>query len=116
MPNKQREIAIQFNQVTDALVIAVVYWLAHALREELAFCYPLTFSLIASFRYYKWLYLVILPLCPLLLDINGFYNRPIMLKWTQTMWMLLKSVTICVLVLIALLYFMNLGALSRGVV
>jgi len=116
MPTKQRELTTQFNQITDALLIALVYWLAHALREQLAYLYPAHFSIIAPFRYYKWLYLVILPVTPLLLDVNGYYSRPLAMGRLQTIWMLFKSVTVCALLVIALIYFLNLGALSRGVV
>lgn len=116
MPTKQRELAVQFNQITDSLVIAVMYWLAHTLRIELAYRYPDLFSIIAPFRSYKWLYLIILPLGPLLLDLNGYYNRTVTTRRPQTLWMLFKSVAICVLLVIAVMYFMNLVALSRGVV
>jgi exopolysaccharide biosynthesis polyprenyl glycosylphosphotransferase len=116
MPSKQRELLIQFNQLTDALLIAVVFWLAHALREELAFRDPVHFSLIADFRYYKWLYLVILPVYPFLLDLNGFYTRPHQMRRRLTLWMLIKSVSVCVLIVIATMFFLGLSALSRGVI
>ena len=117
MPSKQRELFVQFNQVSDALVIAAVFWLSHALREELAFLYPLHFSPIAPFRYpYKWLYLIILPLFPFLLDVNGYYARPYGYRHRLTLWLLVKSTTICVLVVIAAAYFLNWAAASRGVV
>lgn len=125
MPSKQREIASQFHQLSDALVIALAYWLAHWLRETLAFWFPpgsqwagveFGFPLIAPFRYYKWMYLVILPLAPLLLDFNGYYSRPIGLRRGQTLWILAKSVGVAALVVIAVMYFFNLAALSRGVI
>jgi len=116
MPSKQRELFVQFNQITDALLIAVVFWLAHALRENLAFYFPLHWSLIGDFRYYKWLYLIILPLCPFLMDLNGFYSRPHRMRRRLTLWILLKSVSICALVVIATMYFLGLAALSRGVI
>ncbi|MEI6083518.1 MAG: sugar transferase [Verrucomicrobiota bacterium] len=116
MSTKQRELAHQFNQITDALLIALVYWLAHALREQLAYLYPENFSIIAPFRYYKWLYLVILPVLPLLLDFNGYYSRPLALRPGPTLWRLIKSVSVGALLVIAVIYFFNLAALSRGVV
>jgi exopolysaccharide biosynthesis polyprenyl glycosylphosphotransferase len=116
MPSKQRELYVQFNQITDALLIAVVFWLAHALRENLAFYFPLRFTLIADFRYYKWLYLIILPLCPFLMDINGFYSRPHRMRRRLTLWILVKSVSICALIVIAAMYFLGLAGLSRGVI
>ena len=104
MPTKHREIATQFSQITDALVIALMYYVAHAIRNELAYRYPLQFSMIADFRYYKWLYLIILPVAPLLLDINGYYNRPLGLRPGHTLTVLMKSVLLSALLVIALMY------------
>ena len=116
MPNKHRELVVQFSQITDALVIALVFWLAHAFREELAYRLPEHFTMIHPFRYYKWLYLVILPLYPILLDVNGFYKRPHPMRPLETLWILAKSVVICALVVIAVMYFFRFNVVSRGVI
>ena len=126
MPSNQRQLNIQFNQLVDALLVAVIFWLAHAFREHLAYWFPLSltigdwialdFSPIATFRYYKWLYLVILPICPFLLDVNGFYERRSPLGIRQTLWVLTKSVSLCALVVIAAMYFLGLTGLSRSVI
>src|ERR1039457_3696847 len=115
MSSKQRDLVIQFNQFSDALLIALVFWAAHAFREHLAYWYPLPvridgwvefqFSAIASFRYYKWLYLIILPVCPFVLDVNGYYARAHPLGTRQTLWILVKSVALCALVVISAMYF-----------
>ncbi|MGA2139342.1 MAG: sugar transferase, partial [Verrucomicrobiia bacterium] len=125
MPRKQREFIIQANQLGDGLLIAIVFWFAHALREQLAYAFPfqnrflgysIEFGMIAPFRYYKWLYLVILPLYPFLLDINGFYTRAHKLRQRNTVWILVKSCAICLLAIMAALYFFRLAMLSRSVV
>src|SRR5580704_14267807 len=125
MPSRRREFIIQANQIGDALLIAVVFRLAHALREQLAYLFPFPFSflgqihqfdIIAPFRYYKWLYLIILPLYPFLLDLNGFYSRAHTLARRNTVWILLKSCAICTLTVMAAMYFFKLAMLSRGVV
>ncbi len=116
MSRRQRELAIQFQQFTDALVIAFVFWLAHYFREYIAYTYPLSFPGIAPFRYYKWLYLIILPICPFILDVNGYYSRPHSAGLRQVFWMLAKSVTLSALVVIAAMYFLGLTNLSRGVI
>jgi exopolysaccharide biosynthesis polyprenyl glycosylphosphotransferase len=125
MPSKHRELIIQFGQITDALLIALVFWLAHRFREQLAFWFPgglsvgwfhLDIPLIAPFRYYKWLYLVILPLYPILLDVNGFYTRSHLMRRRDTLWILIKSVLICALCVIAVMYFFQRNVISRGVV
>lgn len=116
MPNRQRELIIQFSQITDALLIAVVFWLAHAFRSELAFRFPEHFPMIAPFRSYKWLYLVILPIYPILLDVNGVYTRPTLQRRRETLWMLTKSVAIGSLIVIGVMYFLQRDVPSRGVV
>jgi exopolysaccharide biosynthesis polyprenyl glycosylphosphotransferase len=116
MPSNRRELVTQFSQLTDALLIALIYWLAHAMREQLAFSHPLDFSGIAPFRYYKWLYIVILPVCPFVLDVNGYYSRPVSAKWHATLWILIKSIVISSLIVVAVMYFFQLNWLSRGVI
>lgn len=116
MPQKRREIFIQFNMLSDALVLVFVFWFAHAFRQELAYRDPLAFPLIAGFRYYKWLYLVIIPLYPLLLDINGHYDHSRRGQTPQVLWTILKSVATATLVIIAIMYFFQLSLLSRGVI
>jgi exopolysaccharide biosynthesis polyprenyl glycosylphosphotransferase len=116
MPSQRREAATQFTQFADAVLIAVVFWFAHAFREWMAYAYPLTFPAIAPFRYYKWLYLVVLPLYPFLLDINGYYTRPIEHRRGQVLWILAKSAAICALGITATMYFLRLAGVSRGVI
>ncbi len=127
MPRKRREIFIQISQVSDALLVALVFWLAHAFRSELAYWFPegtapiwrfqFDFTPIAAFRYYKWLYLVILPLFPLLLDINGYYDRSRRAGTKRNLlWTIGKSVSLSALVIVAVMYFLQLSQLSRGVI
>ncbi len=116
MPSTRKEVTVQFHQLSDALLIAVVYWLVYATRESLAFWFPGEISPIAPFRYYKWLYLVILPAYPFLLDVNGFYDRPVNVRLWPTLWILVKSTALCLLAVIAVLYFLRAAAVSRGVV
>jgi len=125
MPSKQREFIIQANQIGDALLIAVVFWAAHAFREQLAYLFPFRhhflgyafeFGMIAPFRYYKWLYLIILPIYPFLLDINGFYSRSHTLRRRNTLWIIVKSCAISTLAVMAAMYLFKLGMLSRHVI
>jgi exopolysaccharide biosynthesis polyprenyl glycosylphosphotransferase len=125
MPSKRRDFIIQVNQISDAILITFVFWFAHAVREQLAYLfpfkyeflgYPVEFGVIAPFRYYKWLYLVILPLYPLLLDINGFYSRTHGLGRRNMIWILAKSCVVCALSVMAAMYLFRLSALSRVVV
>ena len=126
MANRRREFIIQVSQVADGILIAVVFWLAHAFRAQLAFSFPFPYQilgykiqhgLIAPFRYFKWLYLIVLPLYPFLLDINGFYSRPHGQQPRNTIWIIFKSGIICTLTVMAAMFlYRPLSALSRSVV
>lgn len=116
MPRRERQLAIQLNQFSDALLIAVVFWCAHYFREYLAYAWPLDFAAIAPFRYYKWLYLIILPVCPFVLDVNGYYDRAHSAGLRRVFWILIKSVALSALVVIAAMYFLGLVNLARGVI
>ncbi|HUJ11552.1 MAG TPA: sugar transferase [Verrucomicrobiae bacterium] len=125
MAGGRRDFIIQINQIGDALLIACVFWLAHAVREQLAFSFPFRYQflgywfelgIIGRFSQYKYLYLIILPLYPLLLDMNGFYGRAHGLQRRNTLWILCKSCTLCVLAIMAAMYLFRWSVLSRGVV
>jgi exopolysaccharide biosynthesis polyprenyl glycosylphosphotransferase len=58
----------------------------------------------------------VLPLYPLLLDINGFYSRSHSQQLRNTIWIILKSSIICTLAIMAAMFFFRLARLSRGVV
>ncbi|MGD1019533.1 MAG: sugar transferase [Verrucomicrobiia bacterium] len=125
MSNRRREFIIQGSQIADGLLIAAVFWFAHALREQLAFSFPFPYhvfgytmqhGLIAPFRYYKYLYLVVLPVYPFLLDVNGFYSRSHSQRLRNTVWILVKSSIICTLAVMAYMFFFHQAMLSRGVV
>lgn len=116
MASTRREIFIQFNQLSDALVIAAVFWVAHALREQLGILFPAYFYGIAPFSDYKWLYLILLPVYPFLLDVNGYYGRRFRGSQMDTLWILFKGGTLCALIVIAAMYFLGLTGLSRGVI
>jgi exopolysaccharide biosynthesis polyprenyl glycosylphosphotransferase len=116
MPSRRRNFILQLHQLGDALLIAGVFWLAHAVREWLAYEFPLQFAGIAPFRYYKWLYLVILPVFPFILDINGYYTRQWARPLRHTLGILARSVAISALVVVATMYFFRTSGLSRGVI
>jgi exopolysaccharide biosynthesis polyprenyl glycosylphosphotransferase len=114
MPKQRRELYIELRQIVDALVIALVFWLAHVLREMLQIEWPHSFVEIAPFSQYKWLYLIILPLYPFLLDLNGYYSRSSHTQFSETLMLLLKSASVCALIVILTMYFLGLTMLSRG--
>jgi exopolysaccharide biosynthesis polyprenyl glycosylphosphotransferase len=106
MLRRQRQIRTQFQKLVDALLFAVSFWLAHVIRSDnptLA-----TFGgtpEIKEFWDYLWLVVVIMLVTPFLLEIQGFYNRPLIPSRRRIVWQLFKA---CTLAVIAVIFFMYL--------
>ena len=79
-------------QLKDAALFALGLWLAHWLRfhapEEFLVW---RFEAILPFDKFVWLYLIIIPGVPLVLESQGFYQRPMFASRRETAWQLLKS-------------------------
>ena len=77
-------------QLKDAALFMLALWLAHLLRTNL----PLDFLErpgIGSFGPYAWLSMIIIPGAPLILELQGFYKRPLFCSRRTTAWLLAKS-------------------------
>src|SRR2546430_16775554 len=74
MLTRDRQLRTQLYQAKDALLFALGLWLAHSLRAHLNWAileeHPLE-----EFKQFAWLYVIIFPGVPLILEIQGFYQR-----------------------------------------
>jgi exopolysaccharide biosynthesis polyprenyl glycosylphosphotransferase len=127
MLSRQRQIRAQIQKLVDASLFAVSFWLAHLIREDNATLAVLGGTPhIEPFSNYAWLLLVIIPVAPFLLELQGFYNRPMMASRRRTAWQLLKACVIIVIVVIFVTFitknapsrawFILFGVVSFGVV
>ena len=124
MLRRQRQVRAQFQKLADAALFGLAFWLAHQLRSADIWSYPALTSLVAfwggtpdinPFSEYAWLLLVILPVSPLLLDLQGFYNRALIPSRRRTVWQLLKACTLMAMVTIMVL-FLRKDLPARGVI
>src|ERR1051326_3548693 len=90
MLRRDRYIRMQIHQLMDACLFALAFWLAHALRSDPTIA-DLFGTSVNAFKDYAWLYLVLIPAAPLILEAQGFYNRPMLCNRRTTGWILLKS-------------------------
>src|ERR1051326_158157 len=102
MQRKRQELRLQAHQMIDALILAGSLYLAYQLREVIGTYFFLKH--LHPFGNYVWLYLLFLPLGPYLLEKNGFYNQPVMASPWQLLWPALKSVGLCVLASIGIIF------------
>jgi exopolysaccharide biosynthesis polyprenyl glycosylphosphotransferase len=119
MFRRQRQIRTQVHQIVDAGLFGVSLWLAHLVRVAAADL-PLWPALggeaqIEAFYNYIWLYFLILPFGPLLLDLQGFYLRPLLPKRRETAWPLFRACALAVVGVILVMFLMKVQ-LARSVI
>src|SRR6476660_7480628 len=118
MLRRQREIRTQVQKLLDATLFAVSLWLAHVLRSgnETLAKFGGTPE-IQPFKDYAWLLLIIIPITPFLLEMNGFYQRPLLTSRRRTAWQLVQACVVAVVTVIVVMFlFRQLGLLARGVI
>ena len=112
MLRRRRQILTKINKVVDAALFGLAFWLTHFLRS-LDVLDPQ--NRIHDFDAYAWLLLVIVPLTPPLLEIHGYYQRPVFGSRRQTLLILGKTAAWLTLAVVIVLFFRK-NELSRGVV
>jgi exopolysaccharide biosynthesis polyprenyl glycosylphosphotransferase len=108
MLRRDRQIRMQIHQLMDACLFALGFWLAYGLRSNPDVIELLGLQPVNKFDDYVWLYLILIPAAPLILETQGFYNRPILCSRRSTAWPLFKGCLITSLVLILALFFFRL--------
>src|ERR1051326_1521160 len=114
MLRRDRYIRMQIHQLMDACLFALAFWLAHALRSDPTIA-DLFGTSVNAFKDYAWLYLILIPAAPLILEAQGFYNRPMLCSSNVTAWALAKGCFLTVLVLILVAFLFQIVA-ARGVI
>src|ERR1051326_6717029 len=109
MLRRHRQIRMQIHQLMDACLFALSFWLAYELRAnagiaELFGMDPFT----QPFARYVWFYWLAIVAAPLILETQGFYDRPMLCPRRTTLWALFKGCLFTTLGLIFALYFFRL--------
>jgi exopolysaccharide biosynthesis polyprenyl glycosylphosphotransferase len=107
---------MQIHQLMDACLFALSFWLAYVIRSDLNVIDLLSLKPVNPFHDYVWLYLILIPAAPLVLEAQGFYNRPLMCRRRVTAWQLAKGCLVTVLVLILLAFFFHQVVIARAVI
>ncbi len=105
MLRRQKQIRAQVQKLLDGSLFALALWVAHYLRSQV-FQVSLFGGTreIETFEEWVWLFLIIIPIAPLLLETQGFYNRPLIARRRVTGWQLLRASFLAMVVLISLLF------------
>jgi exopolysaccharide biosynthesis polyprenyl glycosylphosphotransferase len=109
MLRRYRQIRIQIQQLLDAVLFGVGFWLAYSLRANPQI--DVWFKLdpnIAPFGSFIWFYPILILAAPLVLESQGYYDRPIFAPRRMTIWPLFKGCFLVALGLPLALFFFRL--------
>src|SRR5271154_1003724 len=114
MLQRDRQIRIQIKQLADACLFAISLLIAYGLRSDPQIIAWLNLVPVSSFENFRWLFIVLIPAAPLILESQGFYDRPIPCPRGAFFWPLLRSCILITVGLILTLYFFHL-TVARGI-
>jgi exopolysaccharide biosynthesis polyprenyl glycosylphosphotransferase len=106
MLRKQKQVRTQIHKLLDAFLFALSFWFAHLVRDLPAadrwFGRP-----IQPFSEYAWLLVFIVLAAPLVLELQGFYGRPLLAQRRVTAWHLFKGCVVLTVGTIIIQYFLR---------
>ncbi|HWD17918.1 MAG TPA: sugar transferase [Verrucomicrobiae bacterium] len=113
---------MQVHQWVDGGIFALGLWLGHAIRHDIiqnlrwkTAAFNLHPDAIAPFfPEYFWLFLVVIPMTPLVLEWQGFYDRSLFARRGDWIWQLARACAICTGGLILIEFVLRREA-ARGV-
>lgn len=124
MLQRDRQIRTQVHQLADACLFAASFWLAYAVRANVTFTDWINGILPAGhgldvipsemFENVWWLYFALVPAAPLVLESQGFYNRPAVISRQALIAPLLRGSVLITIGIVVLLFFFRAPA-PRGV-
>jgi exopolysaccharide biosynthesis polyprenyl glycosylphosphotransferase len=117
MLRRDRQIRMQMNQLADACLFVVGFWLAFLLRVN-PLISPFFNQPILSDTFEKavWLIIPLMLAAPLILESQNFYNRPVLCPRRMIFWALFKSCLIVTVGLVLATYaFQRNVVVPRGV-
>jgi exopolysaccharide biosynthesis polyprenyl glycosylphosphotransferase len=100
MLKRDRQIRTVVHQLADASLFAFAFWLAYMLRGNSAIIAWLKLEPSSPFSNFAWLYLILIPATPLVLESQGFYDHRPLCSRTAVLWPLFKG---CLLVTVGLM-------------
>src|SRR5688572_20178584 len=114
MLGRKQELNLQFQQISDGLLMSFAFWLAHTLRfiggEQFGF------DRIAPFSQYQWLLFVLMPFGPIILELQGFYTHPLQKTVGRSFQQMLHAGVWLGVLVAACAFFLQLAWPPRAVV
>src|SRR2546421_2544034 len=111
---RRQELSTQLQVLIDGFLLAVSLWVAWVLRYYGTFWFNLK-DTVDPFHNYHWLFIVIMPFGPILLDLQGFYQSPLnKTKWRSVVQIARAMIGLSIIVS-ACVIFLRLPLANRTV-
>jgi exopolysaccharide biosynthesis polyprenyl glycosylphosphotransferase len=104
MLTKDRQMRMYVHQLVDACIFAISFQAAYDLRDNLAVSRFFHLDQVEPFDRFVWIYLLLIPAGPLILEAQGYYSRPFNAARRVALWQLFKGCAIATLGLILALF------------
>jgi exopolysaccharide biosynthesis polyprenyl glycosylphosphotransferase len=106
MLQRDRQIRTQIQQVADACLFGFSFWIAFVLRANPQIIAWLDLDPIPPdvFNKVLWLYFILIPAAPLILETQGFYDHPVFRPRRYILWPLFKGCFITTIGLVLVMY------------
>jgi exopolysaccharide biosynthesis polyprenyl glycosylphosphotransferase len=108
MLKRDRQIRTVIYQLVDACLLTVAFLLSCALRSNPNIIEWLKLGSLSPYENFAWLYLVLIPTAPFILESQGFYNHPPLCQRGAILWPLLKGCVFITLELALTAYVFHL--------
>lgn len=114
MLGRKQEINLQFQQITDGILLVICFWLAYVLRIIGGPIVGLDWE-IPQFGEFRWILFVLMPFGPIMLEMQGFYKQTLRKEFFRSLHqMLWAAVWVCLLLWVCMV-FLRLSVPSRAV-
>lgn len=108
MLRQHRLIRMQIHQLMDACLFAVSFWLASELRQTPGITRLLHRDPAPADDSFFWIFLFLIPAAPMILEWQGFYNRPMVAPRRMFVLPLLRACAITTVLLTLSLFFFQI--------
>jgi len=111
---RRQELNTQLQVLIDGFLLAVSLWVAWVLRYYSTSWFALK-DTVDPFHNYHWLFIVIMPFGPILLDLQGFYQSPLNKKPGRSIVQILRAMIGLSIIVSGCVIFLRLPLINRSV-
>jgi len=108
MLRKHRQIQTQLQKLVDASIFGIAFYIAYFWRTHWKLEIFGGSANIGAFAPYVWMLLIIIPIVPLVLEFQGYYNRKLISSRQRVLWVLCKSCLIVTLAIILTVFLFRI--------